>query len=523
MRLRIAAVIIFALGIVSLPFLLAAMAAGQDHIFSGFLLNPIDANTYLAKMYQGWRGEWRFTLPFTAQPGEGAYLFVFYIFLGHFARWTGLELVLVFHLARLLSVLFMLAVLARFLTQFLVEGRSTLYLFVLATFGGGLGWLVFPFGYLTSDFWVAEAFPFLSAYANPHFPLGLGLILCLFLWVKTAKTTNSRSWLLHGLLVALVALLMAVVTPFGVVVVLVVLGGSALWEFWDQREHYLSRGGPKILTFYEIRHNIIMIAWIIVGGGPLLVYDFLVASLDPVLSGWNAQNLTPSPPVWDLIVSFSPVLLAAVVGAWFVVRQNEQKGRLLLVWAALGIVLLYLPFGLQRRFMMGLYVPLAGLAGFGLMHLGNKKWVKGLLLGLSIPTNLLVLLIGFFGVRTLDPIYYLSRAEVQAFNWIESNTIPGSLVLAAPDTGLFIPGHTGRRVIYGHPFETVNAEAEKDAVISFFENAGVDYVSEFLLSRQVDYVFYGERERVFGDLPDTGLLSLVYDTAGVQIYHVVVP
>ena len=41
------------------------------------------------------------------------------------------------------------------------------------------------------------------------------------------------------------------------------------------------------------------------------------------------------------------------------------------------------------------------------------------------------------------------------------------LILSSPEMGLFIPAQTGRRVLYGHPFETVNADAEKDLVLVF--------------------------------------------------------
>ena len=71
-----------------LPYLLAYRVP-PDHIFMGVLVNPADGNSYFAKMREGWRGDWLFTLPYTAQPGAGALIFTYYLFLGHVARWTG--------------------------------------------------------------------------------------------------------------------------------------------------------------------------------------------------------------------------------------------------------------------------------------------------------------------------------------------------------------------------------------------------------------------------------------------------
>src|SRR4030067_1335383 len=94
--------------LITLPYLWAEKAAGQDFDFGGMLLNPMDGNSYLAKMYQGWQGNWQFRLPFTADPGEGDYLFLYYLMLGHLARLDGLSLLLTFHLARLVARLLML-------------------------------------------------------------------------------------------------------------------------------------------------------------------------------------------------------------------------------------------------------------------------------------------------------------------------------------------------------------------------------------------------------------------------------
>ncbi|MGW8250826.1 MAG: hypothetical protein ACWGO1_09310, partial [Anaerolineales bacterium] len=175
-----AASVVLALAVI-LPYLYAAAAAGESHVFGGILFNPMDGNSYLAKMYQGFLGDWQFRLPYTADPGRGAYLFMFYLFLGHAARVLGLSLAVVYHATRVAGALIMLLAIYRFCTALLPDRRLVVLAFVLTSLGSGLGWLALPFGAFTADFWVAEAYPFLSAYANPHFPLALGLLL----WILT--------------------------------------------------------------------------------------------------------------------------------------------------------------------------------------------------------------------------------------------------------------------------------------------------------------------------------------------------
>jgi len=55
-KTRLFIIIVLILFILVLPYRLAAAMAGPDHVFIGFLLNPIDGATYLAKMRIGWSG-----------------------------------------------------------------------------------------------------------------------------------------------------------------------------------------------------------------------------------------------------------------------------------------------------------------------------------------------------------------------------------------------------------------------------------------------------------------------------------
>jgi hypothetical protein len=199
---------------------------------------------------------------------------------------------------------------------------------------------------------------------------------------------------------------------------------------------------------------------------------------------------------------------------------------MLLIWVVLGMLLIYVPFGLQRRFMTGFFMPVVGLAGIVLLRLEiEKPRLAGILqkvvLALSLPTTFLVLVIGQLAIQARLPLLYLTRGEEQAMKWIETNTPEEALILASPETGLFIPAHTGRRVIYGHQYETVNAEAEKQAVTLFFQTAKGNqaFMQEFLSEREVDYVFYGPRERQLGNLSQLDRLIPVFSTDGVEVYQ----
>jgi hypothetical protein len=509
---------------VSVPYLWAYQITGSEHQFGGFLLNPIDGNSYLAKMYQGWQGNWRFYLPYTSQPGTGGYLFLFYLALGQIARLVSGSLQTIFHLSRLIGSVALVISLWHFYSQVLSTKRSRRIAFGLALFGSGLGWIAALFGLFTADFWVAEGYPFLSAYANPHFPLGMAILL----WILTPNLDNDRKGHkaygnLTYILLVFSALILGIILPFGVVVAAVVLAGLALWELFDQTSPLKRKewGREKFLTIFRDSATWRNLFLVLLGGLPILIYEVWITRADPVLAAWNEQNLTASPMIWDLIISFSPVMLLAIPGGYMTWKDKKVDSRTLLLWAGLGFLLLYFPWGLQRRFILGYMIPISGLAAIGLDQLISKNRriafvVVSLVILLILPTNMMIILGGIRAVQIREPKLLLSQEEVDGLNWLTSNSNQDALVMASPQMGLFIPAYTGRRVLYGHPFETVKASEMETAVVDFLSGSNFSGGNPHYL----DYIFYGSRERELGELNIGPEYKIVYSSGDMQIFEV---
>lgn len=530
---------VFFAAAITLPYVVAAVAGGETHVFGGFLLNPLDGNSYLAKMQQGAGGTWRFTLPFTSQPGEGAYIFLFYLFLGHVCRWTGLPLLWMFHLVRVMAALGLLFSLRKFYDFIFVDQKTAWRAFVLSTVGSGMGWLVFASGQMLSDFWVAEAYPFLASYANPHFPLGLTLMVWILMlghqrgtrgqadgplsdhevipqtargFSNNAGQPPAQGALRDGVKTAALALVLGIVMPFGVVIVGMILFGLAVLELFHKR-----------------RVNWLPVLGVFVLGGAMILYQVWVTQADPVFFSWNQQNVTPAPPWWDILLAFSPALLLAVVGlAASVRRLSGDRVMILAVWVVGAVVLISMPVSLQRRFLLGFYIPVAGLAAAGVSWLEQRGRFSGrriftVLWVLSLPTNVVLLMAGIFGAFGLSPMIYVSRAEDQAMRWLAEQ--PGEcLVLASPQMGMFLPGHSGCRVMYGHPFETVNAAQEEMRVTSFYAGEMQSAAAaQYLQENQVDYIYYGSREANLGKPLILADLYPVYVSEEVIIFGVDTP
>ncbi len=472
---------------VMLPYLFLARNAGEGYVFTGVWLNWRDGLSYLAKMQEGAHGAWRFTLPYTAQPGQGAYLFLFHLALGHLAHALGLALPVVYHAARLSGAVALALSLAAFYRRLFAPtgpAWAPRWAWLWALFGGGLGWLALPggSGQPTLDLWLAEAYPFLSALANAHFPWALAAMV----WLLTPRRRA-------GALAVGAALALAVLSPFGWTLTWLILAldlalgvglawraGTPLWEAGRKQALWPLFGAVTL------------------GGGPYAAYTFWATHTDPVLRLWTAQNATPLGPWWDVVLSFAPPLLLALWGG----GQPHPARRRLLTWAGASLVLAALPLALQRRFFMGWYVPLVGLAVLGLARRpwGKQAWLAAWFL--SLPTVLLFYPGALSAAQSHLRGPYLPRDEAQAMTWLAQHTAPDALVLASPASGPFIPALADRRVLYGHPMETVNAVKWRELTHGFFAGClDVTEAHRLVEEQGVDWIYYGPEEQALGGFP----------------------
>jgi hypothetical protein len=487
-----------------LPYLYAWHFAPEGLIFSGLLTNPLDGNSYLAKMRLGLEGKWLFHLPFTAEPHDGAFIFTYYLALGHLAQLLGLSLPLIYHLARAVNGWLLLLVIYWYFARLERDLWTRRTAFLLTALSSGLGWLAAPLGLFTLDLWVPEAITFYTILANPHFPLAIALMLVVTgLVVQPAPRMRLTLGVTAG-----ASLLLAVVQPFAVIGLFVVLGSFLLAQLAHQRRIPRSLLGRILASA--------------LGAVPIIAYDAWVYTANPAFAAWSAQNVTPSPPAWDYILSYSPVLILAILGLWRAVRRWTVGDRLSVAWIAAIATLLYAPVPLQRRLVMGLHLPLCFLAAKGLRWLTERRLTRrgimtSVTVGLSTLTNLFLLLGSLIAVRRGDPRLFLYHDEIPALTWLRDHAPVEAVVLAAPETGLLIPAWAGQRVIYGHPFETIRAGERKSLVRDFF--ASPTGSEELLSSFTVDYVFFGPREQAMGDWVESAGWQVAYQSDMVTIFE----
>ncbi len=511
---RWVALVTLALVIVSsLPYLVAWAATPERARFTGLLVNPFDGHSYIAKMRQGLDGSWRFRLAFTPEPQEGAYLFLLHLALGHLTRWTRLPLIWVYHGARVLANVGLLVTAYRF-TLFLGAERAQRRLaLLLLTVSSGLGWLVAPMGYMTADLWVPEAFVFYSMMDTFHFPLAIALMLVVLM--ALAHPDREPGWR-QALVAAAASVGLGVVQPFGVIPVYAALAVWHALRWWRDRRVEWRRVG-----------------WTTAAGLTALVYPLyglLAIQADPALAAWSAQNQTPSPPLWDWLLSFGLLTALAVTGVVTVMRRQSDGGLLMLAWLIAAGVGMYAPLSLQRRLALGLQVPLAMLAATGWRQVIRPRLPRQLrrplttaVVAFSSLTNLFLMAMFVLGALSGEPRFYLSEGEWQALAWLREEAPHDQVVLCAPQTGMFVPAWAGQRVVYGHPFETVDAERRETQVKSYW--AGEMDAAEqesFLQENRVRYVLVGPRELGIGNwgIRKLEIRKLVFEAENVRVYKV---
>lgn len=530
-----AAVALAVMVLSALPYAAGYLAQTPDLRFVGAVFNLQDYHSYLARMWQGYRGAWRFQILLTPEAHEGVFLQPFHIALGHLARLLGLGMPLTYQLARLVLGFFMLLTVYRFIAAFVSPLRTRRVAFLLTATSSGLGWLVEalhptpPGGISPIDFWLIDANTFFSLFITTHFSAAILLLLCLFLLLlRTAEEPGAAFPWKESAWAVLLSWTLGLIHPYILLVADLI---PALYLGWQV---IAMRRLPKRLLIVLVAMG--------VAQAPLLGYDFFVFSTSPIFGAWAAQNITASPPPLYYLLGYGLVALLAAWGVRPALRASPRTWFLLL-WMAAVFVLAYLPWGLQRRFVEGVHIALCILAAYGLVdglmpalsplleRLGcalradsqRLRWlIQASLLVLAAVSNLYLLSTYTLAAATRHPLLFHTANEVAAVEWLAAHSAWDDTVLAAFHSGNWIAGSIGHRVVLGHGSETVDFAAKQAQVSAFFSGDASEAERRALLEEWgVRYVYVGPEERSLGAAnPPLPGLRLLFQRDDVAIYRV---
>lgn len=496
------------------PFLWVALSgvAGTQWQFMGFLNNYRDGATYLSKMEQGMEGSWLVYFRHTPEAHSGAFLQVIYLALGHLARLIRLQPIALFHAARVAAAFVMYMALYQFGASVWVRVRTRRIFFVLAAVGSGLGWLFYPWtGDATlPDLTVPEIYPFYSTLVNVHFPLALACLSLLAAVVIVAfrpGVTEDPSVSNGGLLAGLLSFFLALLYPQALLPLGFAIGLFVAIHWFRQRK----------IVVRELRWLLV----IVLPAVPMAAYYFAVVAYNPAMNEWAQQNVTLSPSPLVLLLGLGVPLLMALPGIYRAVRRFEPDGdQFMVIWLVVMLVMMYLPTTIQRRFAAGMMIPIAyfatrSLEDFWFRYISRRWRYQLAIITMPLLTLSYVLLL-MINMR-VNPGPFLQRDYAGALQWLRDRTQASDVVLASEEVSIWVPGWVGARVVYGHPYETLQAKTREQEVKDWFGGKTAD-CQDLIGQYNVRYVIYGPMEAELGQPACLDSLRLVARSGGVSVY-----
>jgi len=498
-----------ALSVLSLvPYLYAFNFPPHDRVFMGFFFLGDDANTYLAKMRQGWEGNWIWVNRYTAETGPGAYFFVFWILLGKLSALSHLPLLFTFHLSRVLGAFALLGWGWVFIKHFVVDPTARRFGIVLMGLGLGLGYVIgllghpVVFGQQTDilDLRMPELSAWYSILALPHFVWAAAFqaIACV-LTLRAAERGSLRlgvlagvAWLGESTIHAQMPLLLGAAVAIALLVRPVSLRG------------YLAAGLAFAIA------------------GPYVAYSYYESLVSPEVLRWSAQWRNNLPPDGlSLSLALAPTLLLALLalpGAW---RRRSRGDVFLVAWLLLLVFILWLPNpagNLRRRFFDGVFLPLACLAALGMYEqvvprlrtLRLKQLVPFAFVAVTTIGSVFLLVSPM--VYASNPQYSITRGEYQGLQWLGGE--PAGVVLSSAHMGLYVPAYSPDTVYVGQYSETYNyfdKARRAKRLLNGSEDAG-----SFASGAGMRYVFWSDE---FGPTEPSGLGDPAFTAQGVKIWR----
>jgi hypothetical protein len=495
--------------VTSLPYVYAYAAQPHGQVFMGFFYLGDDANTYLAKMRQGLEGSWSWDNRYTTESSPAAYLFIFWIALGHLAGLLDLPLIVVFHLAMVAGAFALMAAAWAFICHFIENPTARRFAFFFCAIGLGMGYVIQALGHPvifgnqtdTLDWRMPELSAFYSVLALPHFAwsaafAGAGVVL-------TLKAIQRGSIGL-AVLAGLCWLGQASIHPQ----MPVLMGGAtavALILRPATRRGWLAAGVAFAIP------------------APYILYCYVAFLGNPEVQRWTFHSKNAiAPEGFSFFFAIAPQLLLALTGLPIVLRRRSREDVFLVAWLVLIAAILYLPNpagDLRRRFLDGMYLPLVVLGAVGmygtiLPRLRSARahalipfaYVSFAAIGSAF------LVLAPLAVAT-EPEYSVSQAEFDGLNWLDGQ--PVGRVLSMPGVGLYVPAYSPDTVYVGHYDETFDY-VQKTQIALDLLTGKTDIVS-FDTANRIRYVIWT------ADLPappPTVLGAPAYNSPNFKIYRI---
>lgn len=527
--------IILLIVLTTFPYMFGWLTAPDAYNYTGaHRFAAADFSVYYSYIEQAKQGSFLFKDLFTTEADQNNFFSPIWL-LGGWVSKVGFSSAFILHLFRIVSIILLGFSLYWLIAYFIKNKLKRLATSLIMFFGSGFGVYTFfilgksGLGCLFNyplEFWVSEYNIFLSAYHAPHFILSLALIALIFLFALLAWDSNKIK---YSIVSGILFFILMIIHSYHLPTIIAVL------FFWMI---YLILINKKIWLYFK--HYIIICIFAIL---PFLYLIWLYFT-DEVFKE-KGQTMLNVMPDWHIsLLSYGAVLAFAIVSVFFFkknYKKYEEKYGLLILWAVVQFMLIFLPIiNYRRRLVEGLFIPLSILAVIGMFNLyvriKNKfilkifknKFILAVLFFIFIfASNIYVVGIDIVYFALNLPHFYYSDNLKESFTWIKDNIKNDEVILSTYNVGNFIPAYTGRTTYVGHGDETLGFEIKKDLTKDFFiKDQAINEKVNFLINSDIDYVLYSDHQKIINSELDSQPVFLdnqeyfeqVFESGDVKIF-----
>jgi hypothetical protein len=439
----------------------ASLVRPPGTVFVGTFYYRDDFYNYLSYVQQAADGALAFANKLAPPTAPARLVNLEWLLVGWLSRLLGGHILVAYRLFGGLVALVLVVLVDQVLRRAGIAPPRRLAGLLLVFVGGGLGGLLVAARALPVEHAYdvrAGLYPFVEVLANPHFVAGTALFLASLLEFAGGRPARGIA----------LATALGLVRPYDLATLALVAVTAIL--LLDGRTDWLRRLLPLL------------------GLLPILAWNVWLFVLSPGFGAFSSPRYTAvAPSPWQLALALAPAAILALTAARRGAGSDpEHRHRVYLaLWAGAALALGALPLvPFSSQFLVGIGVPLLGLAAVGLSGMG-RGWLEGAVPLLAGSSLLVVGLVG-----GTSPAWH-----VPAGRWRAAATTlrplcqRGDLVLAPPDVGLYVGGLTACWPWVSHA-GAPSYDVRNRAMRQFYEDSSPQGRSRFLAETGARFVVF---------------------------------
>lgn len=432
-----------------------------------------DTNMQVSYIRYGQRNGVMLENTYTTVPHQPVFIYQYYTFLGVLNRLLNLDPFILFHIAAIITGIFLLLACYWLAKLFFDDFLYRIAAFIIMTLGGGFGWISYFFN-ISADYKIA-GFTMVNAFERGHDAFSTLFLLLsfifIYLYIKNPRwkyifwglVTNFMFTIIHPPLIAL---------TFTVGLVTVLLA-------------YKKHKSLKLLSFP-----------ILTLLGFILYFFLAIPNLlnNPGFSGVVGQVIFDTNSL-SILLGFgllSPFIFLALI------NNNNKDERLIFLklFFLIHLFFIFLPWGFHLYYAKGIFNWGVILGLYGIRDIFTNIKLQRIFLTFLIFISVAMRFNIFSSLMHPELnnfFFFLTKSEGETLSFL--STLPvDSAVLSLYRMGNYIPAHSDNKVYYGHKYQTPNGAETLRRVQIFYTSATEAEQRKFLKENNINYIYYGLEE-----------------------------